>query len=98
MKGHYLLIVLPDGESKVERIYWPLASVEETADAALTRWVEHELRDRKTRGKLYDAAEQAVRGRVLYVRITRPTSWYDAARERGDLPRLGRARRRAAGA
>jgi hypothetical protein len=98
MKGHYLLIVQPDGESQVTRTYWPLASVEESADAALTRWVEHELRDRKTRGKLYEAAERNLRGGVLYVKLTRPTSWYDDARERGELAPGKRARRRAAGA
>jgi hypothetical protein len=96
---HYLLIVLPLGENEVRRVYWPLASVDETAEAALDRWVaQHpKLKSRKSRGKLYDAAERSLRAGILYTKITRPSSWWREKAESEGLTYpapVGRARTR----
>jgi hypothetical protein len=96
---HYLVIVLPLGKDEVRRVYWPLASMDETAEAALDRWIaQHpKLKSRKSRGKLYDAAERSLRGSILYVRIARPSSWWREQAESEGLTYpapVGRARTR----
>jgi hypothetical protein len=89
--NHYLLIVLPAGENEVSRVYWPLASVEESSEDALDRYVTAKLEGRQ---RNRDKAERAIRGGILYTRITRPTSWYDDARERGELTPIGKRAKR----
>ena len=89
--NHYLLIVLPAGENEVSRVYWPLASVEESSEDALDRYVTAKLEGRQ---RNRDKAERAIRGGILYTRITRPTSWYDDARERGELAPIGKRAKR----
>ena len=85
MKGHYLLVVTGEGKGDFTREYFELSEPDESEESALTRWVNShpELTKRTTRGKLYDAAERAVRESVEYVKLTHPTSWHAARREAG---------------
>jgi len=88
--NHYLLIVLPAGENEVSRVYWPLASVEESSEDALDRYVTAKLEGRQ---RNRDKAERAIRSGILYTRLTRPSSWWDAQREAGLVPTTRKRRR-----
>lgn len=78
-KGHYLELGFgtrnQDGVQINSREFFPLVSIEETLEDALDRYVEDKLGDRqRNRAK----AAERIRNQPMYVRLTRPTSFYRA--------------------
>ena len=71
MGGHYLQLQLTVGKG-FERVYFPLASPDETKAEATARWIETQVKGRK-RNVDY-AREQAAR-RIEQARVCHPSSW-----------------------
>lgn len=98
MKGHYLMLVLPDGKNAIRREYVQLEREDETVAEATERWVlEHpDMVDRK---RNRDKTADRIRAEVLERRLCRPTSWHRRQCEKDGVafPRpvsKGRRRRR----
>ena len=74
-KGHYLLVVLPDGKSAVRREYLQLEREDETLDEATERWIlQHPSMVNRQRNR--DKTANNLRAQILEVRFCRPSSWY----------------------
>lgn len=85
MKGHYLLLVLPDGKHSIRREYVPLVREDETVAEATERWIENhpDMIDRqRNRARVADR----LRGEIIEARLCRPSSWHRAQAEAAGLP------------
>lgn len=80
VRGHYLLIVLPNGKDHVRREYVPLERINETEAEVLDRYVR-DHRDMRNRQRNRDKTEAKLRGEILYTRMCRPSSWLRAQKE-----------------
>lgn len=85
MKGHYLLVVLPDGAHAIRREYLELEREDETLEEATDRWIlgHPDMVDRqRNRAKV----AEAIRNSIISLRLCRPTSWLRAQAEKAGLP------------
>lgn len=93
MKGHYLMLLLPEGKNDVRRFYMQLAHEDETLDEAVERYVSDSVAGRKRNIAM---ARERVRRNILDAKLCRPTSWHRArcAEDGVPFPRpVGRKRR-----
>lgn len=85
LKGHYLMLVLPDGKHAVRREYVPLEREDETVAEATERWITaHPTMVKRQRNR--ERTANALRAGILERRLCRPTSWWTAKIEREGLP------------
>lgn len=83
MKGHYLVLLLPDGREAVRREYVQLEHEDETIDEAVERWLRQHPR-MAGRRRNREKTARAILSTVISRGIARPTSWYEQrARETG---------------
>lgn len=94
MDGHYLVVTLPEGKEDVRREFLPLEKVDEDEADAVERWIlQHP--DMITRKRNREKTADAIRASILYTRIARPSSYYQAIEEReGRKPWLPKRRKR----
>lgn len=80
--GHYLMLLL-EVKDGLKRVYFALASEQETLEEATDRWVQSRLAGRKrNRAK----AENALYATILSAKFCRPTSWHRQQAEAAGLP------------
>jgi len=84
MSRHYLLLVFAEGKENVRREYVELNEPDETAEAALERWVQSHP-DMIDRQRNRDRTAAALRASPLYVHLCHPSSWHRERREQ-DTP------------
>lgn len=85
MKGHYLMLVLPEGKHAIRREYVPLESEDETVAEATERWVAghpNMVKRKRNRERVADA----LRAEILERRLCRPTSYWKRKAEEAGLP------------
>lgn len=88
---HYLQLQLTVGKDVFERVYFPLASPDETKGEAIERWLDTQVAGRK---RNVAKARRQAEARIEGARIARPSSWNEA-NERGIwAPKTGKKRRR----
>lgn len=94
---HYLQLQVTAGQGFV-RVYFPLASEDETTDEAVGRWLDSKVAGRQRNIAKARAAWEA---RIEHRRVARPSSWHRArgtAFEPGQSGVRPKRRRRRAGA
>lgn len=85
MKGHYLVLVLPDGKHAIRREYVELDSEDETIAEATERWVQaHPSMAGRQRNR--ERTANALRESIVSRSIARPTSWHREQAEKAGLP------------
>ena len=70
--GHYLQLQLTVGKG-FERVYFPLASPDETKAEAVSRWLDDRVKGRK---RNVAKARELQAKRIEQSRLCHPTSWY----------------------
>ena len=85
MKGHYLMLVLPDGKNAIRREYIPLVREDEDIEEATSRWVlQHPTMVNRQRNR--DRQERKLRADVIDRKLCRPTSWHRERCEEDGVP------------
>jgi len=79
--AHYLVLTFAEGKESVRREHIELLDPEESAEAALERWVMSHP-DMIDRQRNREKTAAALRASPLFVKIAHPTSWY---REQADI-------------
>ena len=70
--GHYLLLHVSAGAG-FDRVFFPLLTPEETAEAATERWLDQQVEGRQ---RNVEKARRAAAAKIEDRRLCHPTSWY----------------------